>query len=119
MNHVLCHFEIPADDPEKMKEFYTQLFGWKIEKSPGFGDYYMIQTGGTPGGGLMKRPMPQAVPCNYIAVESVDEYAAKVVKLGGKIVVPKTPIPTMGFFAVGIDPEGNCVGLFEETKAAG
>jgi predicted enzyme related to lactoylglutathione lyase len=31
MDHPVIHFEIPANDMEKMKKFYTDLFGWKIE----------------------------------------------------------------------------------------
>jgi len=34
VNHGVVHFEIPADDPEKLAAFYTQLFGWRIEKFP-------------------------------------------------------------------------------------
>ena len=117
MNHTLCHFEIPADDVEKIKSFYEKLFGWKFQKAEGM-DYFMIDTGAEPGGGLMKKPVPQAKPCNYINVESVIEYSKKFEELGGKIVMPKSPVPTMGWFAVGIDPEGNCVGLFEEDKNA-
>ena len=38
------HFEIPAESVEKMKKFYTDLFGWKIEKSPGPIEYWLIET---------------------------------------------------------------------------
>jgi len=32
---TIVHFEIPADDVERSKKFYNDLFGWKIEKWPG------------------------------------------------------------------------------------
>jgi hypothetical protein len=48
-------------------------------------------------------------------VESVDEYSKKLLTLGGKIVVPKTPIPNMGAFAVAVDPENNAFGIFETS----
>ena len=32
---TIVHFEIPSDDIERSKKFYTDLFGWKIEKWPG------------------------------------------------------------------------------------
>jgi predicted enzyme related to lactoylglutathione lyase len=48
-------------------------------------------------------------------VESVDDYANKVVKLGGKVVVPKTPVPGMGQFAWVTDTEGNTFALWEMT----
>jgi predicted enzyme related to lactoylglutathione lyase len=32
----IVHFEIPVDDAERAKKFYTELFGWKVEQfSPG------------------------------------------------------------------------------------
>ena len=44
--------------------------------------------------------MPQQQITNFIDVKSVDEYSSKVEKLGGKVVVPKTAVPGMGYFAV-------------------
>lgn len=32
---TLVHFELPADDIERAKKFYSNLFGWKIEKWEG------------------------------------------------------------------------------------
>ena len=32
---TIVHFEIPADDVDRAKKFYSNLFGWKIEKVPG------------------------------------------------------------------------------------
>jgi hypothetical protein len=75
-----------------------ELFGWKIEKTPGPMDYWMMQTVPTdekgmpirPGvnGGMMKRQNPEHKPVNYIAVESVDDYSQKIETLGGKVIVP-------------------------------
>lgn len=122
MDHTVIHFEIPARDIEKESKFYSELFGWKIDKL-GDMEYYSITTvpmdqkGNLlrPGvnGGLYKKDQPQQMPINYIYVESVDEYSKKVTALGGQIVVPKTEIPKMGWFAVAVDPEGNTFGLFE------
>jgi len=116
-------FEIPADNPERAKSFYSSLFGWKIEKFPGAGpmEYWHIDTGGgddTPDGGLMKRQQPQQGITNYINVPSVDQFAAKVQKLGGKICMPKTPVPQMGYFAICQDPENNTFALWEKSENA-
>src|SRR6266540_1617179 len=86
-------FEIPADNVERAKKFYGELFGWKIEKFPGPMEYWHIDTGGgndTPDGGLLKRQNPghQGIT-NYIGVASVDQFVAKVQKLGGKICMPR------------------------------
>lgn len=44
MYHAIIHFEIPAENVEKLRKFYTQLFGWKIEKTEGPVDYWSIET---------------------------------------------------------------------------
>jgi predicted enzyme related to lactoylglutathione lyase len=122
LDHAVVHFEIPANNPEKLSGFYKDLFGWKFEKmSMGdAGDYWTIETRGSqdaPGcnGGMMKKMQPTQKPVNYVMVESVDEFAKKAEGLGGKIIIPKTPIPNMGAFAVALDPEGNAFGIFESS----
>src|SRR5204863_8187236 len=89
-------FEIPADNIERPKSFYNALFGWKIERFPGPMEYWHIDTGGsddTPDGAIIPRQNPQHGVTNYVAVPSVDQFAAKVEKLGGKICMPKQAVP--------------------------
>jgi predicted enzyme related to lactoylglutathione lyase len=120
---TIVHFEIPADDMERAKGFYTELFGWKIEQTPGPMDYWMIFTtdeNGNPvlGGGMMRRQDPRQSALHYVCVPSVDEHAAKVERIGGKVVVPKRAVPGMGYFAVCLDTENNCFGLWETDAGA-
>ncbi len=115
-------FEIPADSVERARKFYGELFGWKIEKLPGPMDYWHIDTGGadeTPDGGMLKRQNPdhQGIT-NYVGVPSVDQFAAKVQKLGGKICLPKTAVPQMGYFAICQDTENNTFALWEPNGNA-
>ena len=75
-NPSIVHFEIPADDVERARKFYSTLFGWKIEKMEGEGemDYWMISQSGDSsdksslGGGLMKRKDPRQPALNYVGV---------------------------------------------------
>ena len=118
MTNKLCHFEIPADDPEKIKAFYESIFDWTIEKMPGDQmEYWLIKAEGV-GGGVMRKTMPEMVPINYISVDSVDEHIKKIGDAGGKVVMPKSPVPGMGWLAVGIDPEGNPFGVWEDDEKA-
>ncbi len=120
------HFEIPADDVERAKKFYGELFGWKIEKftGPTPMEYWSITTGaetggmGSLGGGMMMRQMPDQHITIYIDVPSVDEYADKVKSLGGQVVFPKAAVPGMGYFAVCVDQENNGFGLWENNSNA-
>jgi len=114
-------FEIPADNPERAKKFYGELFGWKIEKFTGMTDYWHIDTGGgddTPDGGLMVRKHPEQPITNYVSVASVDKSAAKVEQLGGTICKPKTAVPQMGYFAICQDTENNIFALWEMNDKA-
>ncbi len=116
VDHTIVHFEIPADDVKKLAKFYSELFGWKIEKTPGPVDYWSIETvpidkgeAVRPGvnGGMMKRQYPGHKPVNYISVESIDEYVKKIETLGGKVLVPKMEVPGIGWWALALDPESN------------
>ena len=119
MDHDICHFEIPADDPVAVAEFYTRLFGWTVEKMPGDMEYWGIKTGGSgPGGGLLRKQHPQQVAMNYVLVECVNTYAAQAQEFGGQVVMPKTEIPGRGWFAVIVDPQGNALGLWEEAPGS-
>lgn len=114
MNRVV-HFELGAQDPERAAEFYKQVFGWEIQKWPGPEDYWLATTGpdSKPGinGGIMRHKdgMPRTV--NTIEVSSVDEFAEKVIQLGGKVVVPKMAIAGVGYLAYCHDTEGNIFGI--------
>jgi predicted enzyme related to lactoylglutathione lyase len=125
MDHTIVHFEIPADDVEKLRKFYSGLFGWKIERTPGPVEYWGIATvpvneKGMPqrpgvNGGMMKRQNPEHKPVNYIAVESVDEYVKKIKALGGRVIAPKMEVPGIGWWALALDPEGNQFAIMQSV----
>jgi len=130
MDHTVVHFEIPADDPDRAAKFYGELFGWEIQRmaAPAEMEYWMVKTIPTdaqgqptrPGvnGGLMRRMAPGQSPVNYIGVERVDEFVKKAERLGAKVVMPKTPVPGMGWFAQLQDTEGNLFAIWETNPAA-
>lgn len=114
-------FDVPADNIKRAQKFYSGLFGWKIKPFHGMKDFMEIDTAGpdaSPNGGLSQRKGPGQTIVNYVSVESVDKYIAKIEKLGGKICVPKTAVPQMGYFAVCQDTENNGFGLWEINQNA-
>jgi len=114
-------FEIPANNLERARKFYGALFGWKIEAFPGMPDYWHIDTGGaddTPDGGMLPRKHSTQPITSYVNVESVARAAAKVEKLGGKIMKPRTAVPQMGYFVICRDTEGNEFALWERNERA-
>jgi predicted enzyme related to lactoylglutathione lyase len=138
---TIVHFEIPADDIDRAKKFYSDLFGWKIEKVPGTNtndnnnsqltsaatgepiEYWMITTTNDNGskalsGGLMKRQMPEHRITNYIGVDSIDKYSSKVEEAGGKVVAHKHAVPRMGYFALCLDTENNPFAIWETNESS-
>ena len=126
MSNGVVHFEIPADDPEKLVSFYTTLFDWKVQKIPMAGmDYWICQTMPTddkgmvqePGGingGIYKRQADERI-INYVQVDSVDDYVQKARSLGATVLLDKQAIPGIGFFAQLVDPQGNTFALIQNA----
>lgn len=116
------HFEISADDPERVLSFYNQVFGWTASKWDGPIEYWLIKTGDdiTPGinGGLMRRLDPSDSTVNTISVPSVDDYLAKVTSAGGGVEMPKMAIPGIGYIAYCKDCEGNVFGIMQADPEA-
>ncbi len=120
---TIVHFDVPAEDMKRAKEFYEKLFGWKIDGVPGPMEYFNIATTddeGKPGlgGGMGPKQPGSSGITNFVGVPSVDEYMKKVEELGGKIIMPKMSVPGFGFLAVFLDTEGNSMGLWETDPKA-
>jgi len=126
MDHTIVHFEIPAQDVEKLKQFYEQVFGWKITQYPSPLDYWVIQTvpvdeNGVPqrpgiNGGMFRKLEAGIKPINYFTVESINDFLAKIEKLGGKVISPKQEVPNVGWIAAAEDPEGNQFALIQPLQ---
>ncbi len=124
----VVHFEIPADDQERARNFYQEAFGWKINPMPEL-NYNIVTTTPTdeatgrpnePGainGGLMGREGQLTTPVITVDVPDIDAALKTVEQLGGSVVMPKDTIPDMGFFAYFKDTEGNVMGLWENLPA--
>lgn len=115
----VIHFEISADDPERAAEFYRRVFGWEITGWGGPVPYLLASTGpqGSPGidGAITDRRTQHQPVVNSIGVESWDEAATAVVAAGGQVLMEKTLIPGVGYFAYCMDTEGNVFGIVEES----
>ena len=119
---AIVHFDVPAEDVERAKKFYSALFDWKYQSFPEM-QYNLITTtnlDGTPGvgGGLGKRMDPSQRMTNYFGVPSIDTAMKQVSELGGKLISGKMAVPGMGFLANCMDTEGNAFGLWEENAQA-
>lgn len=109
------HFEIPASDTSRAREFYGNLFGWEWQTMEGPVEYHMTRTSEDTGGAIFPGDPGAIRP--YFEVDDINAGVARVRELGGNADDPQ-PVPTMGWFATGSDPEGNPIGLWQTDPNA-
>jgi len=99
----VVHFEIAANEPEKVVDYYQNVFGWKVTKREGPQEYWFAETGedDEPGinGGIMRSNDVFSGTVNSIDVPDIDAYVEKIKQHGGEIVVEKHAIPGVGYNA--------------------
>jgi predicted enzyme related to lactoylglutathione lyase len=104
-------YDLMTTDTQAATKFYSEVVGWGVENvgSPG-NPYSNFTVGGVPAAGLMPVPphaegMPP-VWFGYIAVDDVDQTAARITQAGGKVFRQPTDVPDVLRFAVVSDPQG-------------
>ena len=117
----VIHFEICADDPDRAVKFYSEALGWEINKWEGPMDYWLIRTGEDTEAGIDGAIMVRQndwTTVSTVGVPSLDEFAERIEKAGGKVVTPKQSIPGVGHHSYCMDTEGNVFGILEEDMSA-
>ena len=125
----VVHFEIPAEDEARAREFYGAAFDWRLDVLPDLGYTNVVttpvdeatQTPLEPGainGGLFERTSDLANPIITVDVDDIDTTLERIVELGGSVVQAKTPIPGLGYFGYFRDTEGNVLGLWTTAPDA-
>ena len=110
----VIHFEIPAKDPERIKHFYSKIFGWQFSQWRDVG-FWVALTGqpsefGIDGGVIDVRELD--IPLNsVIEIEDIDAVLAKVKEKGGKVAVHKFFVQGAGYLAYFKDLDNNVFGL--------
>ena len=112
----IVHFEIPADDTTKGRDFWGSLFGWTFDAYPGPFEYHMTSTGDQTGAITNMEPGKRGIRA-YFAVDDINSAATRVKELGGEASDP-LPVPSMGWFSTCIDTQGNEFGLWQSDPSA-
>lgn len=126
MNPVV-HFEMPAEDKERMSGFYTKAFGWQTKQlGPEMGEYVLVTTTevddkmmpkkpGEINGGFFQKTddKPAQYPSVVIQVDDIKESMKKVEKAGGKVLGEPMEIPDVGWYVSFFDTEGNRVSMMQ------
>ena len=128
MNRIV-HFEIPAENLQRAADFYTGVFGWKIEKWPdGAGEYWVVMTAqreskepGINGGMVLRdREVDPSTGSNAfictVQVDDYDETERKILNAGGRAAEAKTMVAGVAWQGYYFDTEGNRFGLHQQFK---
>jgi len=123
MGQPVVHFEIMGKDGEKLRSYYSELFGWEIDADNPM-NYGIVQRDGNTGadgvgigGGVGAAPEGYDGHVTfYIEVPDVEAALAQAESLGGKRMMGPMKVPDgpeIGHFN---DPEGHLVGVVQTTS---
>ena len=112
MPHPVIHAEIRSEDPDATRQFFADLFDWKVASEGAFPGYTFIDTG-VEGGTFVAISPRQAAEDEalfFVGVEDVAATLKKAEELGGTIIQTAQQVPgtTFGVFA---DAQGHKVGV--------
>ncbi|MEJ2889368.1 VOC family protein [Actinomycetospora aeridis] len=117
MGQPVAYFEITSTAPEKIRAFYTELFGWTAAADPSMEGYAMVDTGAGPdaiSGGIGPSQAPGDTGVKiYVRVDDLEKELARAGQLGADTLALPMDLPEgYGRIAVVADPDGNPVGLW-------
>ena len=121
----ICWRELATKDLAKAMDFYSQLFGWKLEQTKVTPmEYKEIIIDSAAVGGMMQidedwGPTPPPSHWNsYIAVEDTDATVEKIKANGGDIKVPPFDAPGVGRMSIASDPSGAPFAIIQFAAAS-
>jgi hypothetical protein len=120
---TLRHLAINADNVQRAKAFYEEVFGWRFEPW-GPPDFYQSRAAGEGPivalhGRRELKPGARMLGLEAtVAVEDIALAAASIVTAGGTIVMPEVYIEGVGRLVYFEDPEGNLVGAMQYDSDA-
>ena len=122
MGQPVVHFEIVGKDAEKLKSYYSDLFGWQIDSNNPM-NYGIVQRdqkvsadGVGIGGGVGAGPDGYAGHVTfYVEVPDVEAALVKAESLGGSRMMG--PEKVMEGVEIGLfnDPEGHLIGVVKSA----
>ena len=119
MGQPVVHFEVIGKDPNKLRDYYGELFGWSFGEPMGPTDYTTIQDPAGIGGGIGGGPEGYDGHVTfYVQVRDVDTTLAQAESLGGQRMMGPDEVPGVGI-VIGLlqDPEGHVIGLMSPTDS--
>jgi len=127
MNPVV-HFELPAEDRNRMADFYSSVFDWQTQMlGEEMGNYVLVSTTeadadgrpknpGAINGGFYAKLSDNPAPSVVISVDDVKAHSKKVADAGGKVLGEPAEIPGIGWYVSFIDTEGNRLSMLQPSR---
>jgi hypothetical protein len=117
---TFCWADLMTSDPKRAAQFYSGLFGWKLERGAQGGDYLHIKNGeqfigGVPPAGSAGPGVPPHWSL-YFLVTDCDASTAKAKALGARVYMPPTTMEGVGRWAVLADPQGAAFSAFQPME---
>ena len=116
MTRPVVTFQIRGKDPQRLGEFYRELFGWDISAANPMGIMNIPAGIGGPeegvGGHIMRADTPGV--SIFVQVLDLNETLRKAEEMGGRAVLQPFDVPGGPTVAQMADPEGNLVGLVKQ-----
>ena len=120
MGQPVVHFEVIGKDGEKLRSYYSELFGWEFGDVIGPTNYAVVPRDGNTnadgvgiGGGVGTGPEGYAGHVTfYVEVHDVEAALAKAESLCGTRMMGPDKVPEANVeIALFTDPEGRVIGL--------
>ena len=122
MGQPVVHFEVIGTDGEKLRGYYSDLFGWEIDANNPM-NYGVVQRDGNTntdgvgiGGGVAGYEGQDGHVTFYVEVPDVEAALAKAESLGGTRIMGPDKLSDeieLGQFK---DPEGHLIGLVKSVS---
>lgn len=112
MANKVVHFEVIGKDGKKLQDFYSGLFGWKIDANNPM-SYGMVDASQAGIGGGISSGMDggDGHLTFYVEVADLAATLKQAESMGGKTTMPPMAVPGGPEIAMFTDPEGHLVGL--------
>lgn len=119
MANPFVHVELHTNRLDKARQFYSQLFDWKLKESElSATEYILIQPGSGTGGGMVACADERAAHwLAYVQVDDMDATLDRAKAIGATVLQDVTEVPDMGWYSIILDPTGAALGLWK-AKAA-
>ena len=114
---IVAWTEVPVTDMTRACDFYSKVFGWKMEiNNEGPNPMAVFDGRSDAAGGHIYPGTPGQGPTVHFALrDSVEAAADRVAAAGGTVMGPIVDIPA-GRFQYATDPDGNSIGLFQPNQ---